>query len=114
VNRILFLVYGIATYVLALSGLFYAIGAVDVAAARKAADVVENSFWPVVLLSAFVLVTGIAAQHHLVAQLGKRPPFQDRVYEYSLANSYRCNCCLGLLVSLYAAIYGWDLSGGLP
>jgi hypothetical protein len=114
VNRILFLVYGIATYVLALSGLFYAIGAVDVAAARKAADVVENSFWPVVLLSAFVLVTGIAAQHHLVAQLGKRPPFQDRVYDTPSLTAIAAICCLGLLVSLYAAIYGWDLSGGLP
>jgi len=114
VNRIFFLVYGIAAYVLALAGLFYAIGAVNVVAARKTADVVESSFWPIVLLSAFILVTGIAAQRHLVAQPGKRPSFQNRVYDTPSLTAIAAICCLGLLVSLYAAIYGWDLSVGLP
>ena len=97
-----------------ISAGFEAIGAVNVVTAQKTADAVENSFWPIVLLSAFVLVTGIAAQQHLVTQPGKRQSFQDRVYDALSLTAIAAICCLGLLVSLYAAIYGWDLNVGLP
>jgi hypothetical protein len=67
-----------------------------------------------VLLSAVVLVTGIAAQHHLVARPGKRPSVQDKALDTSSLLAIVAICGLGLLVSLCAAIYGWDLNPDLP
>jgi hypothetical protein len=105
---------GIATCVLAVAGLLYAIGPVSVVAGQKSANIGESSPWPTVLLSAFVLVTGIAAQHHLVARPGKRPSVRDKSLDTPSLIAIVAISGLGLLVSLCAAIYGWDLDAGLP
>jgi len=111
-NRKLFVTYGIAAGVLALAGLLYAIRSVGVVAVQTSSDIGASSLWPTVLLSAVVLVTGIAAQHRLVTRPGKRSSFQIGSDTRSLI-AIAVICCLGLLVSLCAAIYGLDLIAGL-
>ena len=113
-NCVRLLVYGIAACVLALVGFLYAIGAAGNGAGQKSAAVGEGSPWPTVLLSAVVLVTGIAAQHHLVAWSGKRPSVQGKSLDKRTLIAIVAMCSVGLLVSLGAAIYGWDINPGLP
>jgi hypothetical protein len=113
-NRMRLLVYGIAACVLALVGFLYAIGAVSDGAPQKSATVGEGSPWATALLSAVVVVTGIAAQHHLVALSDKRPSVQGKLLDTRTLIAIVALCSVGLLVSVSAAIYGWDLNPGLP
>lgn len=109
-KRVMFLIYRIAACVLALAGLLYAFGPVSSVAAQKSANLADGSPWPAVLLSAVVLVAGVAVQHHLVARPGKRPFVQDKSLDTAALIAIGAICGLGLLVSLCAAIYGWDLN----
>jgi hypothetical protein len=113
-KRVMLLIYSIAACVLALAGLRYAFGAVSIVAAQKSANLAEGSPWPTVLMSAVVLVAGIAVQHRLVARPGRQPSVQDRSLDTASLIAIVAICGLGLLVSLCAAIYGWDLNPGLP
>jgi zinc transporter ZupT len=113
-KRVMSLMYSIATGVLALAGLLYAFGPVSSVAGEKSANLADGSPWPAVLLSAVVLVAGIAVQHRLVARPGKRPSVQDKSLNTASLTVIVAICSLGLLVSLCAAIYGWDLNPGLP
>lgn len=113
-NRIILLMYGVAACVLALAGFLYATGAASVVAGLKSAIVGESSPWPTALLSAVVLVTGIAVQHRPVARPDKRPSFQGKFLDIPSLLLIVAICGLGLLVSLCAAIYGWDANPGLP
>jgi hypothetical protein len=63
-----------------------------------------------VLLSAVVLVAGITVQHHLVARPDKRPSVQDKLLDTASLIAIVAICGLGMLVSLWAAIYGWDIN----
>jgi hypothetical protein len=107
------LMYGIAACVLALAGFRYASGAVSVGAGLKSAIISESSPWPTALLSAVFLVTGIAVQHNLVARPDKPPSFQDKFLDIPSLIAIVAICGLGLLVSLCAAISGWDINPGL-
>jgi hypothetical protein len=109
-KRSMLLTYSIAARVLALAGLLYAFGPVSSVAGQKSANVGGGSPWPTVLLSAVVLVAGIAVQRHLVARPGKRPSVQDKSLETASLIAIVAICGLGLLLSLCAAIYGWDLN----
>jgi hypothetical protein len=113
-NRVKLLVYGIAACVLALAGFLYVFGPVSSVAGQKSATVGGGSPWPAVLLSAVVLVTGVAAQHHLVARSGKRASVQEKSLDTRTLIAIVAMCSVGLLVSLCAAIYGWDINPGLP
>jgi hypothetical protein len=75
-------------------------------AAQKSANLAEGSPWPAVLMSAVVLVAGIAGQHHFVARPGRRPFVRDKSLDTASLFAIMAICGLGLLVSLCAAIYG--------
>jgi hypothetical protein len=112
-KRLMVLMCSIAACVLTLAGFRYAFGPVS-SAGQKSANIGEGSPWPTVLLSAVVLVTGIAAQHHLVSRSGKRPSVQGKSLDTRSLIAIVAMCSVGLLVSLCAAIYGWDINPGLP
>lgn len=113
-KREMLLIYRIAACVLALAGLLYAFRPVISVAAQKSAILAEGSPWPAVLMSAVVLVVGIAVQQHLVARPGRRPFVRDESLDTASLITIVAICGLGLLVSLCAAIYGWDLNPVLP
>ncbi len=113
-KRMVVLICSIAACVLAVAGARYAFGPVSSVAGQKLANIGGGSPWPAVLLSAVVLVAGIAVQHRLVARPGKRPAVQDKSLDTDSLITIVAICGLGLLVSLCAAIYGWDLNPGLP
>jgi hypothetical protein len=106
-KRLAVLIYGIAACVLALAGFLYAIGLAGAVTIAKSTAVGGASPWPSVLLSAVVLLTGLAALTHLVAQPGERASPQstsDLLSPISIA----IICCLGLLASLCVAFFGGD------
>jgi hypothetical protein len=112
-KREMLLIYRITACVLTLAGLLYAFRPVSSLAAQNSANL-EGSPWPAVLMSAVVLVVGIAVQHHVVARPRRRPFVRDTSLDTTSLIAIVAICGLGVLVSLYAAIYGWDLNPVLP
>jgi phosphate/sulfate permease len=112
-NLVRLLMYGVVACVLALAGFLYAIGAASNGAGQKSATVGESSPWPAVLLAAVVVVAGITVQHHLVARPNKRPSVQDKLLDTASLIAIVAICGLGMLVSLWAEIYGWDINPGV-
>ena len=79
----------------------------------KSTGVGGASPWPSMLLSVVVLLTGLAALTHLVAQPGERASPQSKSDLLSPI-SIAIICCLGLLASLCVAFFGWDLGTNQP
>ena len=108
-KRLFVLVGGVAAWGLAFAAMLFVIGSERAVALQKSIGLGGASPWPVIVLSALVLLAGLSALDSLVARVGSRPAHRatsDPVSPITIA----IICCLGLLTSLCVAMLGFDLS----
>ena len=108
-KRLFVLTCGVAAWVLAAAGMLAVNGSERVAALQKSIGLSGASPWPVVVLSATVLLAGLSTMDNLTARTGNRRPLSATT-DVASPVTIAIICCLGLLVSLGAAIFGLDLS----